>query len=280
MADNVPAFTQHLRDADPDRYLSTLYAPEQKRAALTALYAFDAEIAAVRSRVSEPLPGEIRLQWWRDVIAALDPVAAAAGNPLAEALAGAIAEYRLPKPAFAQYLDARIADLYDDPMPDRTALEAYGGETVSLVVQLAAQILDDGADPRCADAAGHAGVALCITRLLISLPLWLQRGQMYVPADILAAAGTDADSFRKGGEGAARAVAAMVALAHEHLAKAEAEITALDAKLKPAFLPLATAAPLLDRVARAGEGAVTQVTRISPLRRQWLMLRRAAAIKR
>ena len=280
MAADTGQIPQFLRTADPDRYLSTLYAPAEKRAALTALYAFDAEIAGIRARVSEPLPGEIRLQWWRDVIAAPDPAVAAAGNPLAEALAQAIHEYRLPKVAFGQYLDARIFDLYDDPMPDRTALEAWAGETVSLIVQMAAQILNDGNDPRVADAAGHAGVALSLTRLLATAPVWLARGQMYVPADMLAAAGTSAESLRDGGEGAARAVAAMVALAREHLSKAEAAIVPLDAHLKPAFLPLATAAPLLDRVAKAGEGALRDVTRLSPLRRQWLIFRRAAAIAR
>ena len=74
-----------LRAADPDRYLSMLYAPQDRRADLLALYAFNAEVAGIRDRVSEPMPGEIRLQWWRDVIAAPDPAVAAAGNPLAEA---------------------------------------------------------------------------------------------------------------------------------------------------------------------------------------------------
>ena len=42
--------------------------PSRKRGALLALYAFNAEIAAIRDRIREPLPGEIRLQWWRDVL--------------------------------------------------------------------------------------------------------------------------------------------------------------------------------------------------------------------
>ncbi|WP_245490156.1 squalene/phytoene synthase family protein, partial [Mesorhizobium sp. M2A.F.Ca.ET.015.02.1.1] len=59
-----------VRAADHDRYLSALYAPADKRGALLALYAFNAEIAGVRDRIHEPLPGEVRLQWWRDVVAA------------------------------------------------------------------------------------------------------------------------------------------------------------------------------------------------------------------
>jgi phytoene synthase len=57
-----------VRAADKDRFLSALFAPAHQRGPLFALYAFNAEIASVRDRAREPMPGEIRLQWWRDVI--------------------------------------------------------------------------------------------------------------------------------------------------------------------------------------------------------------------
>ena len=47
-----------VRAADRDRYLAALYAPEDKRADLLALYAFNAEIAGVRDRVRQALPGD------------------------------------------------------------------------------------------------------------------------------------------------------------------------------------------------------------------------------
>ena len=55
-----------VRAADHDRYLTALYAPADKRDALFSLYAFNAEIAGIRDRIHEALPGEVRLQWWRD----------------------------------------------------------------------------------------------------------------------------------------------------------------------------------------------------------------------
>ena len=73
-----------VREADRDRYLATLFAPAEHRDALFALYAFNVEIARVRDLAREPMPGEIRLQWWREVLsgerdgeAAAHPVAAA-----------------------------------------------------------------------------------------------------------------------------------------------------------------------------------------------------------
>ena len=56
-----------VRAADKDRYLATLFAPERCRRALFALYAFNVEVARIRELAREPMPGEIRLQWWRDV---------------------------------------------------------------------------------------------------------------------------------------------------------------------------------------------------------------------
>ena len=113
-----------VRGADHDRYLSALYAPAEKRDALLALYAFNAEIAGVRDRIREALPGEVRLQWWRDIIAS-DAADAGAGHPLAEVLVAAIRRHDLPRQAFDNYLEARVFDLYDDPMPSRTDLECY-----------------------------------------------------------------------------------------------------------------------------------------------------------
>jgi phytoene synthase len=137
-----------VRAADRDRYISVLYAPEHKRAPLFALYAFNAEIASVRDRIREALPGEIRLQWWRDAIANGE----AGGHPLAEALLAAIGSHNLPKKPFDDYLEARIFDLYDDPMPGRAELEGYCGETASALIQLAALVLDPSAAPTAAEA--------------------------------------------------------------------------------------------------------------------------------
>ena len=207
-----------VRAADRDRYLAALYAPEDRRGALFALYAFNAEIAGIRDRVSEALPGEIRLQWWRDVIAAQD-ASAGAGHPVAEALLEAIERHGLPRPAFENYLDARIFDLYDDPMPSRSDLEGYCGETAAALIQLSAMILDPEA---AADACGTGGQgrlrpgdnrpAAPAAAAPRARPVLHSEGHP-------GAAGTSPEEFwlGDGGPNAPRAVAAMIALAREHL---------------------------------------------------------------
>ena len=265
-----------VRTADRDRYLSALYAPADKRDALLSLYAFNAEIAGIRDRIHEALPGEIRLQWWRDVIAAGNPATPDIRSPTRWLRRSR--SMHLPLAAFENYLDARIFDLYDDPMPSRTDLEGYCGETAGAMIQLSAMVLDPRAAPECAQLAGRAGCAQAITGLLLLLPMHRARGQCFVPRDILAAAGTSPEEFVAGDGGPARtqAVAAMIALAHEHLDAFEQEASKLPQALRPAFLPLALTGAYLKRLSRPGLDPLRQIAELSAWRRQWLLLRRAS----
>ena len=274
MSQNAKIVMDAVRAADHDRYLTALYAPADKRDALFSLYAFNAEIAGIRDRIHEALPGEVRLQWWRDVIAAGGE--AGAGHPVAESLNATIAAFTLPKPAFENMLDARIFDLYDDPMPSRTDLEGYCGETAAALIQLAAMVLDPLEAPRFAELSGRAGCAQAMTGLLLLLPLHRRRGQCFVPADILAAAGSSPQEFvtGDGGPGARRAVAAMIALARDHLSAFEQGAAALPVSLYQAFLPLALSRAYLTKMERSSP--LDGVARLSALRRHWLLLRRAS----
>lgn len=110
-----------LREGDPDRFFAALFAPADKRPHLHALYAFSLEIAHTRD-VSEALPGEIRLQWWRDALqgeARGDVMA----NPVAAALDDTVVRFRLPRQALVNLVDARVGALYDDPIPTLNDLE-------------------------------------------------------------------------------------------------------------------------------------------------------------
>ncbi|MFD1982448.1 phytoene/squalene synthase family protein [Mesorhizobium newzealandense] len=275
MSENAKIVMDAVRAADHDRYLTALYAPADKRDALFSLYAFNAEIAAIRDRIHEALPGEVRLQWWRDVIAAEDD-GTGIGHPVADVLKATISACRLPKQAFDNMLDARIFDLYDDPMPSRTDLEGYCGETAAALIQLAAMVLDPDEAPRFAELAGKAGCAQAVTGLLLLLPLHRKRGQCFVPADILAAAGSSPEEFvtGDGGPGAKRAVAAMIALARDHLSAFEQGASALPVSLYQAFLPLALSRAYLAKMESGSP--LDRVARLSALHRHWLLLRRAS----
>ena len=277
MDDSAKLVQEAVRANDRDRYLATLYAPVEKRNALFSLYAFNAEIAGVRDRIRQALPGEIRLQWWRDAISS-ENAGADAGHPVAQALLSTIREYNLPPAAFENYLEARIFDLYDDPMPTRHDLEGYCGETAGAMIQLSAMILDADAAPAQAEMAGRAGCAQAMTGLLRLLPLHRARGQCFVPKDILTAVGSSPEEFlsRDSGPNAARVVVAMIALAREHLAAFLDGAPALPQTLRQAFLPLALTQAYLNRLERAPELALQTPVDIAAWRKHWLLLRRAS----
>src|SRR5262249_58078593 len=94
MEDAFAHCAELVRTADRDRFLASLFAPADRRDALHALYAFNVEVTRVREAAREPLPGEIRLQWWSDVLNGERAVEAQA-NPVAAALLATVARHRL-----------------------------------------------------------------------------------------------------------------------------------------------------------------------------------------
>ena len=74
-----------VRTHDFARYASTLFMPSDLRRALLALYAFNVEISRVREQITQPLPGEIRLHWWTDMLAGVDH-GGVEGHPVAAEL--------------------------------------------------------------------------------------------------------------------------------------------------------------------------------------------------
>ncbi len=117
-----------VREADRDRYLATLFAPAAHRDALFALYAFNVEIARVREVAREPMPGEIRLQWWREVLAG-ERDGEAAANPVAAALRETLDRHKIAANRLIALIDAHGFDLYDDPMAALADLESYADST-------------------------------------------------------------------------------------------------------------------------------------------------------
>jgi phytoene synthase len=259
-----------VRAADKDRWLAALFAPEEKRADLLALYAFNVEIARVREMVSEAKIGELRHQWWRD---ALDGIYAAdvPDHPVARALARAIAAADLPKHVFMNMIDARTFDLYDDPMPDLNALEGYLGETSSMLIQLGARILAGDDALGAAETAGLAGVAYGLTGLMRALPLHRARGQCYVPRALLAARDLRAVHLMAGQHEIAIGLLLAELRHHTRLRLAEARQKAWlvpDTAL-PAFLPVSLTDLYLKRLDRLGANAINTVAEVSQWRRQW-----------
>jgi phytoene synthase len=256
-----------VRAADRDRYLCSLFAPAECRAGLHALYAFNIEVARVREVAREPLPGEIRLQWWSDVLDGERPAEATA-NPIASAFLATIERGRLPIAKLKDLVAARRFDLYDEPMARLADLEAYARQTSSALLGLAAQILGVGEG---VDAiAGPAGIAYAFAALLRAFPLHASRRQLYIPLDVLARHGAEPhDIFAaRTSQNLRAAFAELTDIARAHLRTASEALPSLPPAALPAFLPVALVRPWLDRLA---DRDPFQAAEISPWRRQWLI---------
>lgn len=266
-----------VRAGDPDRYFATLFAPADKRPHLFALYAFNLEVSRVREAVTEALTGEIRLQWWRDTLQG-EARGAVRANPVAAALDETIVAFRLPRPALVGLVDARVFDLYDDPMPTLTDLEGYCGETSSALIRLASLILADGSDPGGADAAGHAGVAYAITGLLRAFPWHARQGRTYVPEALLAAHGVSRREILagQGGDRLGSALAELRAIARRHREQATAHAPVVATRIAPAFLPVALVPGYLRRMDRPDYDPFRTVVDLPQWRKQWMLWRAAA----
>lgn len=268
-----------VREQDRDRWLAALFAPVERRPHLVALYAFNAEIARVRSVVRTPMAGEIRLQWWRDALAG-EGHGDVRSNPVAAALLDTIAACGLPVAPLLDLIEARSFDLYDDPMPSLDALYGYVRKTSSATIALAARILA-GPDPVVAALAGPAGLGWGLARLVQAVPAHSSRGQIYLPSDLLGDHGVDpADlSARRASPGLVAALADLRARARLELVEAGRATAMVPAAARPAFLPAALAGPLLDRLDRAQAADPFAAVELAPWRRQWVLWRAARRMR-
>ena len=267
------------REHDRDRWLAGLFAPAAARPHLYALTAFSYEVGRLREIVREPLAGEMRLAWWREaLVEATRPEVMA--NPVAAAVAETIKRYALPVQALDNLLSARMFDLYDDPMPTLNDFEGYCGETCSALFRLAALILGDGRDLGGAEAEGHAGVAYATVGLLRALPLTSARGQVYLPADVLARHGVGREDVagRRDSPGLRAALAEMRDLARRHLAQAQAQLRESANAIAPALLPLAVLPLYLARMESARYAPFATPIEAPQWRRQWALWRAARAL--
>lgn len=252
MSEDAGYVVSFLRDADRDRYFATLLLKEPERTAIQSLYAFSADVASIRDRAREPTAGEIRLQWWADALKGVGH-GNVRQNPLAAALLDAISRYRLPSGPLLRLVAARRFDLYQDPMPDVASFEGYAGETVSVLYQLAAMVLNGGTEVETGDAAGHLGVAHALAGHLRAFGFNASQGRIFLPMNIFAANGVTDGEILAGqeSEGLFAALAQVNDLAVEHLGKAQQAIVALPKPLRPAFAPVVLIGPELRAAARS-----------------------------
>ncbi|MBV6632518.1 MAG: squalene/phytoene synthase family protein [Alphaproteobacteria bacterium] len=242
------------RENDPDRFLTSLFAPVKRREAIWALLAFNQEIAKTREVVSETTIGHIRLQWWRDAI-----VEATAGTPrrhaVVEPLADAVQAYGLPIDKLSQLIDARETDLEAAPPSDLAALEHYADATTTPLTSLVISVLGgDAEQTEIQDAARSVSVAFALVGQLRAILFQLGDRHVMLPDDLLQAADlTAARVADRPKDERIRPIIKQVAdCAEGHLTKARRYRSSIPRKLAPAFMIGTLAGLQLKQMRAAG----------------------------
>lgn len=138
---------QELRAYDYPAYISGIFAPNDKRQAIWAVFALHTELSRIASLVKEPMLGLIRLQWWRDEIA---------GTPRTP-LTKLLAQLQLPEDSLLAMINAHEADFEQIEHLDHAA------QAFMPLFQLQAKILNS-ADAEIESLARACGLAFLILR--------------------------------------------------------------------------------------------------------------------
>jgi phytoene synthase len=243
------------RAHDFDRYLAALLGPREARDDLITLAAALGEIARVPALVKEPMMGEVRLTWWRDELA--KPAdAAPSGHPVADAMRAVVTRHGLPQDEIEGLTEARVLDLYADPVRTEADLEAYLDATEGAGFRLAARILGLSGDENGITAAGRA---FGLTRVLLSLPRHRQRVRDPLPVMV--------------GMSAEERAALWARRALDELGRARRQLAETRVRIMPAVLPVALVEPYLRALQKPGHDPWMMPTDISPLVRVWRLWR-------
>ena len=170
---SLDACAEIVQRGDPDRFAAVMAAPVAARARLFPLYAFNLEVARAPWVSKEPMIGEMRLQWWRDVVAEPSPRAHEVAGPF-HAL---VREAALPLPVIDCLIEARIHDVYGETFADGAAFDVYLDDTAGGLMWLAAKACG-GTDEAAARALGWA---MGLANYLRAVPELEARGRHPLP---------------------------------------------------------------------------------------------------
>ena len=205
---------------------------------LIALYAFNVEVSRVRGVTSETLIGQMKLEWWRGVIASIyEDGTPPQGNPIVEGLQYIVGTHKLSRVHFDTLLDARAADMNDEAPPDLLSLEAYAEGTSARLLWLALEVLGVTAEANIS-AARHVGIAWCLAGLMRAVLFHAQVNKMMLPQNLLEAKDLNTqDAFRqKNAEKISEVIREIADVAKLHLEKAKTHNADVETRAVPGLL--------------------------------------------
>ncbi len=227
---------EEVRQYDYDRWLCSLFAPSEIREDLFAFLAFNIELSRIRETVSEPMLGDIRLQWWREAISGLER-RSPKSHPVIEALDFSNRRKPINFSLMQEMVDVRAKDLDATPIGGIDDLMAYADGTGGALQRLMLPLMMSESSERM-DAAGQAGRAFALSGIVRAIPFHFRHNLVLMPIELMEEVGVTRNTVfqEEHRESFFGIVERMTILAGGELHKARKQARAAGPNVKPVSL--------------------------------------------
>ena len=254
------------------RYFSLLYAPENRREQLLALYVIDAEMRESAQTVNHDV-AHTRLQWWRAEIERL-----VNGSPQHPAMR-VLNDSGVERSSFAKLHEAAAAadmDLARMTYSNIGELRAYSSRSGGAIQELmAAQLVAPSPLDEAARAtANRLGIGVRQSEMLRDLRLDAYDGRVYLPQDRLTAHNVTLEDLR-GREIPPHAKAALREFKDTVQEELKAALASVSAPLRPLAVLAALHRRLLHRIAARNYDVAGSRIELGPIEKPWIAWRTA-----
>ena len=163
-------------------YYAFLFLPKERRAAITAFYAFCREIDDVVDEVTDPGVAATKLAWWHTEV--LKSFSGEPTHPVMKALMPMAATYRIEARHLQAVIDGCQMDLTQNRYLDFPNLQRYCHLVAGIVGEVAARIF--GQTDEATTAYAHKlGLAFQLTNIIRDVGEDAIRGRIYLPVNEL-----------------------------------------------------------------------------------------------
>lgn len=163
-------------------YYAFLFLPPERRAAITAFYAFCREVDDVVDEVTDPQVAANKLAWWRQEVQ--QAWAGHPQHPVMQALAPHVETYGIQSAHLMEVIEGCEMDLRQNRYLDFKALQGYCHRVAGVVGEVAARIFGQ-TDPATTLYAHTMGQAFQLTNIIRDVGEDARRGRIYLPIDEL-----------------------------------------------------------------------------------------------
>ena len=257
-------------------YYAFLFLPPERRAAITAFYAYCREIDDVVDEVSDPGIAQSKLDWWRGEVR--NAFAGQASHPALQALLPHSQTFGIEARHLLQVIEGCEMDLTQTRYLDFANLKQYCHLVAGVVGEVAANIFGQ-TDPRTTDYAHRLGLALQLTNIIRDVGEDAVRGRVYLPIEDLQRFDVKAHELIKRGSTSdasfpQRFEALMRFQIERALATYDEALALLPAQdrqaQKPGLMMASIYRTLLHEIAREPQLVLTRRVSLTPLRKLWL----------